>query len=196
MISFLRGTLVESLPHAVVIDVRDVGYHVRIPASTFARLPAPPSEVLLHTVLQVREDEHVRYGFATRQERDLYRLLVSHVSGVGPKLALAVLGGCSPDQFQNAVAARDTAFLSAIKGLGKKTAERIVVELKDKLGIPDQWAGAAPPAGPEGQLRSDALLALISLGYKQPDALKALETAGPQPDAPTLIRAALQQLNS
>jgi Holliday junction DNA helicase RuvA len=134
MISFLRGTVVEVLPMRLIIEVGGTGYDLHIPLSTYDKLPAPGQTVKVLTHLQVREDAHVLYGFATAEERDLFLLLVNNVSGVGPKLALAVLNGTTPVQFRGLVVAGDVASLSKIKGVGKKTAERIVVELRDKVG--------------------------------------------------------------
>ncbi|MEM6822456.1 MAG: Holliday junction branch migration protein RuvA [Verrucomicrobiota bacterium] len=196
MISFLKGVLVESWPDRVVMDVRDVGYEIRIPASTFEKLPLPGESVVLQTVLAVRETEHVLYGFWTRQERDLYNLLVNHVTGIGPKMAISILSGCTPNRFQAAVAARDTASLSKIKGVGKKTAERIVVELQDKMGLS---ATPFPTAHLDesqegGQLLNDAILALVSLGYKQPDAVKAIEKVETRESIESIVRDALKHL--
>ena len=128
------------------------------------------------THLQVREDAHVLYGFATPEERDLFLLLVNNVSGIGPKLALAVLNGITPVIFRGLVVAGDIAALSKIKGVGKKTAERIIVELRDKVGVSAAWeaASAAQALSPDEQHVNDAVLALISLGYKQVEAHKAV----------------------
>jgi len=180
MIAFLRGRLAESLPMRATLDVQGIGYDVQIPLSTFEKLPLPPAEVTLLTVLVIRENEHLLYGFLTREERDLFLLLTRYVSGIGPKTALAVLSGSSPQQFKSAVARQDLAYLSQVKGVGKKTAERIVVELKDKAGISDSWKSGPnnQPLPPEQQQVNDALLALVALGYKQQDALKAITEAG------------------
>jgi len=196
MIAFLKGTIAEAFPSRVLLDVHGVGYEVHIPLSTFEKLPIGHVEVTLQTVLVVREDAHILYGFFTRPEKDLFNLLVNHVSGVGPKLALAVLNGCSSVQFRSAVVAQDVGFLSRIKGLGKKTAERIVLELKDKMGVTDAWpqAGTGVAATPQQQNLSDAVLALMSLGYKQADALAAIEKAGPQDSLEALVREALKRL--
>ncbi len=189
--------MIESFPGRVVLNVHGVGYEVAVPLSTYEKLPLPPASARLHTHLSIKETDHSLYGFFTRPEKDLFILLISHVSGIGPKLALAVLNGCDPDQFRAAVAARDTAFLSKIKGLGKKTAERIVLELKDKMGVTEGWTA---PAGPGGAVPSlartaqDALLALMSLGYKQAEALKAIESAGTHDDVATLVREALKKI--
>ena len=138
--------------------------------------PAPGEAVQILTHLHVREDAHILYGFMTAAERDLFRLLVNHVSGIGPKLALAVLSGMSVSYFKSAVVNSDVASLSKISGLGKKTAERIVLELKDKLGVAAAWevaSGAQAPT-PEQEQANEAVLALIALGYKQVEAHKAV----------------------
>jgi Holliday junction DNA helicase RuvA len=196
MIAFLKGAVAEALPGRVVLDVAGVGYEVLIPLSTFEKLPAGRGEMLLHTVLVVREDAHTLYGFATKPEKDLFTLLTHHVSGIGPKLGLAVLNGCSPSQFRAAVVAQDVGFLSRIRGLGKKTAERIVLELKDKMGVTEAWpqpAGGASSPAANGQI-GDAVLALMSLGYKQADALAAIEKAGAQDSVEAVVREALKRL--
>src|SRR5947207_13086188 len=135
MITFLDGKLVNALPTQATVDVNGVGYEVFIPLSSYDKLPAAgqPAQILTH--LHVREDAQILYGFMTAAERDLFRLLVNNVSGIGPKLALAVLSGMSVERFKAAVISADIASLSKISGLGKKTAERIVLELKDKLGV-------------------------------------------------------------
>src|SRR5688572_19015431 len=127
MITFLHGKLVEALPTQVTVDVHGVGYDVLIPLSSYDKLPAPGQEVKLLTHLAVREDAHVLYGFMTAQEREMFRLLINTVSGIGPKIALNVLSGMSVLAFRGAVASNDVKALSQINGVGKKTAERIVV---------------------------------------------------------------------
>src|ERR1041385_8561446 len=134
MITFLHGKLVAALPTQVIVDVRGVGYEILIPLSSFDKLPAPGQEVHLLTHLAIREDAHVLYGFMTAAERDLFRLLIHTVSGIGPKIALNVLSGMNVTALRGAVASGDVKRLSQINGIGKKTAERIVVELKDKIG--------------------------------------------------------------
>jgi len=199
MITFLEGVLVEALPTQVVLDVNGVGYQVLIPVSSFDSLPAPGVRVRMLTHLAVREDAHILYGFASRDERDLFRLLINRVTGVGPKLALSVLSGMSVTMFQAAVVAGDITAISRISGVGKKTAERMVVELKDKVGVAAEWeaASARHAPGPQAAAASDAVLALISLGYKQIDAHKAVKTvADENPGAASddLVRAALKRL--
>ena len=200
MITFLDGTLHEALPTHVVISVGGIGYHVHIPLSSYDRLPAAGQPIKLLTHLQVREDAHVLYGFATASERDLFRLLVTHVSGIGPKTALDVLSGISVTQFKAAVVAGDAALLSKTKGIGKKTAERIIVELKDKVGIAAAWeaASASHAPTPAETLVNDAVLALIALGYRQVDAHRAVkqiqEKSGPATSTEDLIRQGLKLL--
>src|SRR5271169_221754 len=134
MITFLRGKLVEALPTQAVVEVNGIGYEVLIPLSSYDKLPAPGQEIKLLTQLVVREDAHVLYGFMSAAERDLFRLLINTVSGIGPKIALNILSGVNPVAFRGAVAGGDVKSLSQISGVGKKTAERIVVELRDKIG--------------------------------------------------------------
>jgi Holliday junction DNA helicase RuvA len=179
MITFLEGTLVEALPTHVVVGVHGVGYHVAIPLSSYDRLPPVGQPIKILTHLQIREDAHVLYGFMSHAERDLFRLLVANVSGIGPKTALDVLSGSTVAHFKAAVVAGDAGLLAKTKGIGRKTAERIIVELKDKVGVAAVWeaASAAHAPTPEETQVSDAVLALISLGYKQADAHKAVRQA-------------------
>ncbi len=176
MITFLEGTLVEALPTHVIVAVHGVGYHVLIPLSSYDKLPAPGAQIKILTHLSIREDAHVLYGFMTAAERDLFRLLTTHVSGIGPKTALDVLSGTSVMSFKAAVVEGDAKSLAQVKGIGKKTAERIIVELKDKVGVAAAWeaASAAHAPSPQDIQVNDAVLALITLGYKQLDAHKAL----------------------
>lgn len=199
MITYLEGVLREVWPTHVVMEVHGVGYEVFIPLSSYDRLPPPGQGVRLLTHLQVREDAHVLFGFASPEERDLFRLLVNRVSGVGPKLALAVLSGMDIGRFKAAVVESDIASLAKISGLGKKTAERIVLELKDKLGVAAAWEAASAGNAPSAEARAsnDAVLALIALGYKQVDAAKAvcaaaLENSGAGTEE--LVRRALKSL--
>jgi len=172
----------EALPMQVVVAVHGVGYQVSIPLSSYDKLPAVGAQIKILTHLQVREDAHVLFGFMSNAERDLFRLLVNNVSGIGPKTALDVLSGISVSSFKAAVVAGDAGLLSKTKGIGKKTAERIIVELKDKVGIAAAWEAASESHAPTAQERqvNDAVLALISLGYKQVDAHKAIQQAQKQ----------------
>ena len=202
MITFLHGRLTSALPTQAIVDVGGVGYEVFIPLSSYDKLPAPGETVHILTHLHVREDAQILYGFMTAAERDLFRLLVNHVSGIGPKLALAVLSGMSVSYFKSAVVNSDVASLSKISGLGKKTAERIVLELKDKLGVAAAWevaSGAQAPT-PEQEQANEAVLALIALGYKQVEAHKAvrdIQQSGREiATAEDLVRLTLQRLAS
>ena len=143
MITFLNGTLTDALPTQAVIDVNGIGYEVLIPLSSFEKLPGLGQTVTLKTQLVVREDSQTLYGFATDDERDLFKLIQS-VSGIGPRLALNVLSGMSVVTFKGAIGACDVKLLSSINGVGKKTAERMVLELKDKVGVA---VGAATALG-------------------------------------------------
>ncbi len=174
MISYLRGQLVESLPNQLIVDVHGVGYKCLVPLSTYDKLAGNPGEVTLLTHLHITERDHTLFGFATNEERDLFKLLMDRVSGIGPKLALAVLSGTSVSDFKDNVIRGDVAALSRISGVGKKTAERIVLELKDKVGIVDTWQAAKGGAAndPSAAAQTDAMLALIALGYKQSEAQK------------------------
>ena len=199
MITSLHGKLVDALPTQVTVDVNGVGYEVLIPLSSFDKLPAPGREVKLLTHLAVREDAHVLYGFMSAAERELFRLLINTVSGIGPKIALNILSGMNPTAFRGAVANGDVQALSQISGVGKKTAERIVVELKDKIGAAGAWeAGSAQRAlSPEDRKINDAALALMALGFKQIEAQDALRAAlnalGPKATVEELVRASLKR---
>jgi Holliday junction DNA helicase RuvA len=201
MITFLDGKLVAALPTQAAVDVGGVGYEVFIPLSSYDKLPAVGQPIHILTHLAVREDAHVLYGFMTAAERDLFRLLVNNVSGIGPKLALAVLSGMSVNNFKNAVVNSDVAALAKISGLGKKTAERIVLELKDKLGVAAAWeaATAAHAPTPEQEQANEAVLALIALGYKQVEAHRAvreLQEKEPGKSAEELVKLALKKMAS
>ncbi len=198
MFAFLNGTLSAALPTRIVVEVHGVGYQLEIPLSSYDRLPEPGKEIKVLTRLIVREDAHTLFGFMSEAERDLFDLLVSHVSGVGPKVALSVLSGLPVELFKAAVVAGDVDRLSKVKGLGRKTAERIVVELKDRIGVAAAWeASSAIAAGGLESQANDAVLALISLGYKQVDAHKAVRAAAMDDadmDSEQLVRAALRRL--
>ena len=199
MISFLEGRLVESLPTQVIVDINGVGYEVLIPLSSFDKLPSPGNSVKLLTHLAVREDAHVLYGFMTSPEREMFRLLVNNVSGIGPKIALNVLSGMNVMALRGAVANGDVKALSQISGVGKKTAERIVVELKDKIGAAGAWEAASAARGLSAgdQKVNDAVLALIALGFKQVEAHESLRGAlsllGEKATVEDLVRACLKK---
>jgi len=199
MITFLHGKLVEALPTQVTVDVNGVGYEALIPLSSFDKLPIPGQPIKLLTQLVIREDAHTLYGFMTSEERDLFRLLINTVSGIGPKTALNVLSGISVTAFRGAVANGDLKSLSKISGVGKKTAERIVVELKDKIGMAGAWEAASAKHGlsSDEQRINDAVLALVALGFKQIDAHDAVRGAqavlGTQATVEELVRVCLKK---
>lgn len=199
MITFLHGTLVEALPTQAVVDVHGVGYEVLIPLSSFDKLPAAGQAVRLLTHLVIREDAHTLYGFMTTAERDLFRLLTHTVSGIGPKIALNILSGMSVTAFRGAVAQGDVKALSQISGVGRKTAERIVVELRDKIGAAGAWEAASGQRALSAadQRVNDAVLALMALGYKQPEGHEAVRAAqallGPAATVEDLVRACLKK---
>ena len=175
MIALLRGSVAEKTPSRVIVDVAGVGYDVLVPLSTFYELGEPGAAVTLRIHTHVREEVIALYGFNTRLEQELFERLIA-ISGVGPKLALAVLSGIEPAELIRAVRTQDVARLTAIPGIGKKTAERIGLELKDRLPQSLQAAEPAPAAAsPSDQLRDDLLSALVNLGYPRPVAEKAIE---------------------
>ena len=197
VIARLKGTVVEALPNRLVVEAGGgVGYMVMVPLSTYDRLgPVVGGEVALLTYLHVRENILCLYGFATAEERDIFLLLIDRVSGIGPTIGMAVLSGMPVEQFKSSVVSGDTAALAKIKGLGKKTASRIVLELKDKVGVAETWEAAGEGAGAASR---DAELGLLALGYKQVEARKALrmvlaEISGA--GAEELIRLALGSMN-
>jgi len=196
MIARLRGKVIEAYPNRLVVDVHGVGYEVIVPLSTFDRLHAAEGlDVDLRTHLHIRENAHTLYGFASEEERDVFLMLIDRVSGIGPAIAMAVLSGMPVSRFKACVVAGEVSELSRIKGLGKKTAERIVLELKDKVGVAETWQDAA--AGQVSAFAADAELALIALGYKQVEARKAVKKVlEDEPQAPTenLIRGALRAM--
>jgi len=199
VITFLQGKLIEVLPTQVSIDVQGVGYEVLIPLSSYDRLPAVGQDLKILTHLAIREDAHVLYGFMTAGERELFRLLINTVSGIGPKIALNVLSGMNVTAFRGAVANADVKSLSQISGVGKKTAERIVVELKDKVGQAGAWeaASAARALSADEQKINDAVLALMALGFKQIDAHDSVKAAvaklGATAGVEELVRAGLKK---
>ena len=199
MITFLNGKLVEALPTQVVVEVNGVGYEALIPLSSFDKLPQPGQPVKLLAQLIVREDAHTLYGFMSGAERELFRLLINSVSGIGPKTALNILSGMNVVAFRGAVASSDVKSLSQISGVGKKTAERIVVELRDKIGAAGalEAASAKHALSPDDQKTNDATLALMALGFKQieaHDAVRAAQTMlGAAASVEQLVRACLKK---
>lgn len=174
MIFSLKGLLIEKTPTRVVLDVGGVGYGVNVPLSTYERIGDVGGSLQLLTHLHVREDALDLYGFATLEEKELFELLIL-VSGIGPRLALGILSGSEVRSFAEAVASGNTSMLTTISGIGKKLAERIVVELKDKISVLIHARERITPSGLEGPQFNDAILALVSLGVTRASAAKALK---------------------
>jgi len=175
MIALLRGTLVDKNPSRLILEAGGVGYDVQVPLSTFYVLGEPGTPVTLRIHTHVREDALALFGFATPLELHLFERLIA-INGIGPKLALSVLSGIEPADFIRAIRSQDVARLTAIPGIGKKTAERIGLELKDRLPamLPGDTAESSAPARPEDQMRDDLLSALVNLGYQRATAEKAI----------------------
>ncbi len=196
MIGFLCGKLVHKAPPLLIMDVHGVGYEIEAPMTTFYQLPPLGHDIILHTHLVVREDSHNLFGFAHEADRTLFRILIK-ISGVGPKLALTILSGLSADEFQRCVQSNDSQSLVRLPGVGKKTAERLLIEMSDRL--PEKGTGLSvsltgePATNTTGSTRQEAISALCSLGYKPADAAKmvqALDTG--DKSCEDIIRLALQ----
>ncbi|MGH8197304.1 MAG: Holliday junction branch migration protein RuvA [Steroidobacteraceae bacterium] len=192
MIGHLRGRLVRKAPPALIVDVNGVGYELEAPMSTFYRLPETGSEVELRTHLVVREDAHLLYGFATEDERRLFRDLL-RVTGIGPKIGLALLSGIDVDTFMRCVESQNIEALTRIPGVGRKTAERLLVEMRDRIRALGQLPSAAQPLDQAAGARAEAYAALVALGYRPVEVtrlLKSVEHEGAGTEE--LIRRALQ----
>ncbi len=198
MITSIQGTLTSATPLVAVVDVNGLGYEVNIPVTTAERLPAPGALVKLHTLVVYRDTGQTLYGFTSAAERDFFRLMIEKVTGVGPKMALSIMSRLSLPLLQGTIASGDVATLAKCPGIGRKTAERLVVELKgltpDAAAVP---AVAAAPAGEGGadHVQRDAVMALVALGYKAPEADKAVRQAalalGPDATTEQLVKKAL-----
>lgn len=198
MITFLQGALEESWPGRIVVNVNGVGYQIVVPLTgeeAFGRM-GESTKVLIH--FHVREQEQTLFGFPDRDSRDLFRLLINRVSGVGPKVAMSILSGMETNDFKQAVVSGDIDTISKIKGIGKKTAERVVLELRDKVGLKEAWETEQTDSthvSPRQKAQNDALLALISLGYKQNDARQAVGKVSAEISATDeILRTALRLL--
>ena len=192
MIGFLRGTLVVKQPPVLVLDVNGVGYELSAPMSTFYELPAVGDEIMLLTHLLVREDAQVLYGFINEDERLLFRSLL-RVSGIGAKIALAILSGISAEGFVHCVRSEDTATLIKVPGIGRKTAERLIVEMRDRIGSTPEGTATANAMSTAGKSVEEAYGALVALGYKPAEStrlLKNIDTDGL--GAEQIIRLALK----
>jgi len=197
MITRLKGIVLESSPLQVVLDVSGVGYEVHIPVTTAEKVPPVGQACALFTQAVYREDSATLYGFATRDDRDFFCLLVEKVSGIGPKIAISMLSRMSPELLRSAIASADVALLAKCPGIGKKTAERLVIELKDKVGLPTSGgaSGGDPGLANKASTFQDAVSSLMILGYKPADADKLIRQAasriGPEASTEALIKAAL-----
>ena len=192
MIGSLRGRIASKTPPQLTVEVGGLGYELEAPLSTFFLLPAVGEEVRLLTHLVVREDAHVLYAFGTEDERRLFRSLIK-VSGVGPKIALALLSGISVTAFAACVQRGDSAALTRVPGVGRKTAERLIVEMRDRLAPPELPGVAAAAAAAGTSAQSEAYGALVALGYRPAEATRLLKAAGPGTHSTEeLIRRALQ----
>jgi len=198
MITSIQGTLTSATPLHAVVELNGFGYEVNIPVTTAEKLPAPGATVKLHTLVIYREDAQTLYGFATAEERDFFRLMIENVTGVGPKVALSIMSRLSLPLLENAIRVGDVGTLAKCPGIGKKTAERLVVELKSRVGATHSATAAgaeAPSGGPEGSPHRDAVAALVALGYKAADADQAVRHAvlalGPGASTEALIKKAL-----
>jgi Holliday junction DNA helicase RuvA len=191
MIGSLRGRIVSKLPPQLTLEVAGVGYELEAPMSTYFHLPPVGAETHLLTHLVVREDAHILYGFGTEDERRLFRSLI-RVSGVGPKIALALLSGISVADFYQCVHGQDISALTRVPGIGRKTAERLIVEMRDRLSAPELASGVTPQGG-SATPEAEAYDALVALGYRPAEATRLLKAAGPGTHSTEeLIRRALQ----
>jgi Holliday junction DNA helicase RuvA len=197
MIAFLRGRIIHKQPNLIIIDVQGVGYEVHVPLSTYYEAGEPGAEAALRIHTHVREDALQLYGFLTTLEEQLFERLIS-ISGIGPKLGIAVLSGIEPAELVSAIQRGDVTRLTGIPGVGKKTAERIVLELKDRLAQMAAAPTATSVGAPTGdRLRDDLLSALQNLGYHRPLAEKAVDATLAKADTPTFeqaLRGALREL--
>ncbi|MGQ0428912.1 MAG: Holliday junction branch migration protein RuvA [Gammaproteobacteria bacterium] len=192
MIGRLRGRLLRKSPPALIVDVGGVGYELEAPMSTFYRLPELGSEVELHTHLVVREDAHLLYGFATEEERRLFRDLL-RVTGIGPKIGLALLSGMAVDSFLACVEAQDVDALTRIPGIGRKTAERLLIEMRDRIRALGELPSGARRLDPAAGAQAEAHAALVALGYRPIEATRLLQSVeGDGAGTEELIRRALQ----
>lgn len=193
MFEYIKGTLIDKEPLKAVIEAGGIGYRLMIPLSTYSRLGALKSTIEMYLSHIVREDSESLYGFLTKEERDLFELVLS-VSGIGPKTGIAIIGHIDNATFQRAIASSDIRLLSKIPGIGKKTAERLIIEMRDKFKGKGKSTLSAAIQPFEGGIRADAFSALVNLGYAPAEAQKALTDAGDQPDLGRLITAALQNI--
>ena len=196
MISYVKGELIEILEDAIVVETGGIGYNIMVPASLFRELPPVGRQVKIYTHFQVKEDAMSLYGFFSRDDVRIFRMLIG-VSGIGPKGALGILSVLTPDDLRFAVLAEDVAAISKAPGVGKKTAQKCIIELKDKLSLQEaveiKMAHQHTAAAPEEDARDEALQALVALGYSASEAMRAVKAASGD-TVEDLIRSALKQM--
>jgi Holliday junction DNA helicase, RuvA subunit len=199
MITSIQGTLTSATPLHAIVELNGFGYEVNIPVTTSEKLPAPGATVKLHTHVIYREDSQTLYGFADPADRDFFRLMIEHVTGVGPKVALSIMSRLSLPMLQSAIRMGDVGTLAKCPGIGKKTAERLIVELRAKVGSSETPSSIATPSGEAdaGSAHRDAVAALIALGYKAADADQSVRRAklalGADATTEALVKRALSQ---
>ena len=176
MYNYLKGTLASKTPTQIAVDVGGVGYELFIPLSTYSALPAEGQGVRILTHVHIREDAHLIFGFATEEEKSLFRLLLT-VSGIGPKMAITALSGLELSELKRAIIQENIVTLTSISGIGRKTAERMIIELREKILVEEKALDKTPAEklSPDDKLAEDAVLALLSLGYKKPSAQDAVK---------------------
>ncbi len=200
MITSIQGTLTAATPLHATVELNGFGYEVNIPVTTAEKLPQPGATVKLHTHVIYREDSQTLYGFAEPADRDFFRLMIEHVTGVGPKVALSIMSRLSLPMLQSAIRMGDVNTLAKCPGIGKKTAERLIVELRAKVGSTETPASITTPsgeAGDAGSVHRDAVAALIALGYRAADADQSVRRAklalGGEASTEALVKRALSQ---
>lgn len=202
MIAYLNGRVADISEENLVIEVAHIGYNVRVPASVTALLPPVGEEVRIYTYMSVREDAVALYGFLTKDDLEMYKQLIT-VSGVGPKAGLAILSALSADELRMAVISRDAKAIAKAQGIGAKTAQRIILELKDKISLEDTVfmkdsvsdAAVIPASGDIGRAKAEAVEALTALGYSSSDALRAVKAVEQDDmDVEALLKAALKKM--
>ena len=195
MISYIKGELAEILPDVIVVEANGIGYNIYVPGSVHGELPSVGSEVKIYTYMNVKEDECSLYGFLTRDDLSMFKMLIC-VNGIGPKAALGALSNITADDLRFAVLADDVAAIKALPGIGPKTAQKIIIELKDKLKLDDVFESALSKNKKADNNRNDAVEALVSLGYSSKDALVAVKEVEDieNKDSETVLKEALKKL--
>jgi holliday junction DNA helicase RuvA len=197
MYEFIKGKLIQARPIMAIVETNNIGYKVFIPVNCFSKLPQIGKEVFFYTSLIIREDAHTIYGFLSQDQRDLFEQLINSVSGIGPKNALALIGHLEMDHFHSAIATSDIKMISKVPGIGKKTAERMIIEMKDKLKIFNDLTSSNTKDKTTNNASYDAIKALLNLGYNALNAKKAINKAleeNPDHDVSSLISSAIRKM--